>query len=165
MLCQVQQQRKKTSVMIKWIETGDKDYPRVPLKLTMLGFKKVGGELGLSDVELIAEITPGLDVNYNLIRLLWTAIDYGQTQSRTVVFKNDEVFAEWAWLSLKSVTIDDIEGLSDAEMEEFYSKIPFIKILQSVIEDLESYFEQLTKKQRKNVASPQQENTIAVEDH
>lgn len=151
--------------MIKWIETGDEDYPRVPLKLTMLGFKKVGGELGLSDVDLIAEITPGLDVNYNLIRLIWTAIDYGQTQTRTIVFKNDEVFAEWAWLSMKSVTIDDIEGMSDAEMEEFYAKIPFIKILQGVIEDLESYFEQLTKKQRKNVPPPQQENMIAVVDH
>ncbi len=151
--------------MIKWIETGDEDYPRVPLKLTMLGFKKVGGELGLSDVDLIAEITPGLDVDYNLIRLIWTAIDYGQTQTRTIIFKNDEVFAEWAWLSMKSVTIEDVEGMTDAEMEAFYAKIPFIKILQGVIEDLESYFEQLTKKQRKNANPPQQDNTIMLEDH
>ena len=164
MLCQVQQQRKKTSVMIKWIETGEEDRPRIPLKMTMQRFLMVADELGIDESELLKEIVATASINYKLGRLLWSAVDYGQQKTKTVVFKTDEEFVDWMWEKMHSITNEDVEGLEQDDIIKKLEKIPAMRVLQAVIDDLTVYYNKLSSRAEKNVEASQQ-NQIAIGDH
>jgi len=153
--------------MVKWIETGDKVYPRVPMKLTMLKFYAVADELNINPDELLLEIGSSASINFKLIKILWGAISYGQEATKSKVFKSDEDFTDWAWMSMNNVTEDDIEGMTEDEKLEFFQKLPIMKIVQSVIDQLDSYYSKLKKRSEKNVEASQQmtENIIMTPDH
>lgn len=170
---------KSKGMKVVWVETGDDEYPRIPIRVSNLKISELSSskDFEMDTLTLLRNFLNLQLTEYQMMLLLWAFVDAGQKSASKTIFQSNEEYFDWHIMNgigtaIRIAEITEVHEDNDEEMLEAIQRFvesgdednPVFQVLKAVTAELSGYFTRLYQKAQKKIR-PKSHQGMQIPDH